>query len=472
MTAGTWTTPGATHTTGQTVGQPGRSTRRWASLPAFLQAPAGLRLAALAGADIEVLAQHPEDATKWNRLGSQIVLQGVLAGLGGMLAAHLAFGVHSPAGLAAAGLLTGLLVANADALLVAIGGGWGSLPIRLTLASLLGLLLSYPYLMLAFYFGIQAQIPGIVQDAKTALYQAVQHNADYQQIPTLKAEIDTLTTTATQQGGVDTSTDPTVKGAHTEVDRLQSAYNQANATYLTEIDGTGGTGKIGDGPAAAPKKAARDQIGNQLDTAKQTLTNAQAAATTRLRTNATTNATTANTALPTKQTHLSQLTAHRDTDLANGLTAASRTRGLDIQLTALDRLTKTNTWVLLAHWLFALTLVAIDLLPVLGKLLMTRNPTNYDTTVTAKHKRTQATATTSLTDTQITLDATTEATRIRAQIPIDTATTNRDTAHRLDQQRADTELTTHKTILDEQHRLYTNHLLTDIRTNPTKYTQP
>ncbi|WP_374947400.1 DUF4407 domain-containing protein [Agreia sp.] len=247
---------------------------------------------------------------------------------------------------------------------------------RVLLAAILGAVISTPVTLQIFAPEISAQILVMEAEARTAF--ADQLATD----PVLATEGDVRATIASNQAIIDTSDavdpldDPTYAAAKAAEDAALADLNAKTAAWQAEANGTGGSGQVGAGAVTDIARQAVDAAQVIYDQAQQASAAALTSAQTALGSQLAESKTTAEASLIKAQTELATIEQRKADFQAQNDAAVSSSDGISNRLTALDRLSTESRSAGLAHVMVFLLFFAIELLPVIIKLL--RNLGNKD----------------------------------------------------------------------------------------------
>jgi hypothetical protein len=289
-----------------------------------------------AGTNKHILSHCPSDSTKYVGIGATVFFTGIFASLAGGYALFTVFDNYWIA--AAFGILWGLMIFNLDRFIVSSmrkNGDdqqeWLSALPRLVLAVIISIVIAKPLELKIFEKEIESEIALMIQQDLAVKEQTVQLRfADAQQkrvneIAVLKKEIADKAITR---------------------DKLRKIAQE-------EADGTGGTQQRSAGPIYRIKKADADRVESELQllsSENQSLIDDKLAA-------------------------LKKLDQEAATALAG--IQASQLTGLASRLEALDRLTKSSSAILAAHWFIMLLFLAVETAPVFVKLISQRGPYDF-----------------------------------------------------------------------------------------------
>jgi hypothetical protein len=240
---------------------------------------------------------------------------------------------------------------------------------RVLLAAILGAVISTPVTLQIFAPEISAQI--LVMEAESRTAFAEQLASD----PVLATEDDVRATIASSQAIIDTSDavdpldDPTYAAAKAAEDAALADLNAKTADWQAEANGTGGSGQVGAGAVTDIAKQAVDAAQVIYDQAQEATAAALTSAQTALGSQLAESKTTAEAALTKAQAELATIEQRKADFQAQNDAAVSSSDGISNRLTALDRLSAESPSAGLAHVMVFLLFFAIELLPVIIKLL-------------------------------------------------------------------------------------------------------
>jgi hypothetical protein len=240
---------------------------------------------------------------------------------------------------------------------------------RVLLAAILGTVISTPVTLQIFAPEISAQILVMEAEARTAF--ADQLAGD----PVLATEDDVRATIASSQAVIDTSDavdpldDPTYAAAKAAEDAALADLNAKTAAWQAEANGTGGSGQVGAGAVTDIARQAVDAAQVIYDQAQEATAAALTSAQTALGSQLAESKTTAEAALTKAQAELAVIEQRKADFQAQNDAAVSSSDGISNRLTALDRLSAESPSAGLAHIMVFLLFFAIELLPVIIKLL-------------------------------------------------------------------------------------------------------
>ena len=359
-------------------------------------------MAWLGGGDRELLAQVPQERTRFTQMAGVLLTTAGIAVLSMTFALH--DGVKVPLAVAIVlGLLWGVVILNLDRFLVLSMGFtrdrarllWLSLP-RFALAALLAFVISTPLVLRVFASDINDQLAIMHQDQSRQLAALENGSGEQQEADSLQQQI-----TADQQilGGQLPGhvTSPPLQNAQAQVSQLQpkaqnaqQAESRARMAWQCELYGRGGgcagaSSLAGNGPLAQAKYAeyvqARDTYdalasqlgaaGNAVSAAEKTISQQQGAALARYPAQARKN-------LPGLQTQYAAVEARIAGIKHSDQAATSNNTGLLAQLSALSAASSQDLGLQLARLTVLALFFIIEILPVSVKFLLNMGePTAY-----------------------------------------------------------------------------------------------
>jgi PAS domain-containing protein len=359
----------------------------------------GDRLAALAGARLDVLQVAPGARAKYVALGGVLLSTGGLAAISAAFAVHMALGAPWAVAMLL-GLGWGVVIVNLDRMLL-VGMAHDASVLRtaamavprVALAVLLGTVISTPLTLQVFSKEIDATIVTLQAEAADTFTAKLDADARYAQIPALRQKIGDEQAVLAGGGATDPNIDPRVTAAAADRDLKRQAYDAAQATYADlqakaqcELDGSCGSGQAGPGDAyvraaaaASAQAAVRDGAKGELDAAEAALVGARTAAGSDAASNGARSVSMAEADLATDQALLTRLTDARTAEQATFQTQNSHADGLLARLEAMDRLAADRPVAGTAHLMLFLLFLSVELLPVLMKTLLNfGEPTAYE----------------------------------------------------------------------------------------------
>ncbi|MGD8195277.1 DUF4407 domain-containing protein [Herbiconiux sp. P18] len=347
--------------------------------------PVSNGMAWLGGARLDVLQDAPGDRARFVAMGGVILSTAFLSAVSAAFALKMALG--APIAVAVlVGVFWGAIILNLDRLLI-IGmakqkGVWRNIALalpRVALALIIGTVISTPLTLQIFSAEINSEIQVMQAEDKAAFEERMAADPRFAAIPTLEASIAANQAIVDKGLQTDLSSDPNYAAAVAATAAAQQAYDAAQAAYLAEIDGSGGTGVRGDGPVTASKQAALDAAQARLDAAKAAEQAAETAASSNLASSAQSRLDAAKAQLESDKATLATAQSQRDQEQAAYSSAVDNSAGLLSRLSALFRLGEANALLNVAHIMIAALFVCIELLPVIVKVLANLGgPTAYD----------------------------------------------------------------------------------------------
>ncbi|MGY1829010.1 DUF4407 domain-containing protein [Geodermatophilus sp. SYSU D01180] len=340
--------------------------------------------AALGGTRLDLLARDPGSRTRQVTMGGVVASTGLLAAIS--MAFALNFAVHAPWPVAVPlGVLWGLIIVNLDRLLIA-GMRHGTsgprtlllaVP-RVLLAVILGLVIATPLTLQIFRSEVDTEITEIHLEQAAATREQLDNDPRFAELDDLEQRIEANEQIVATAGRADPALAPVyadVQAKQAAYDREEELYRQLQAEAIAEGDGRGGTRTPGHGEqweekvaAAAEQRQKADQALAALTAAQQAAADAEAAAVIQ-----------AQSAIARDRPLFDQLTADRNALQALHDAENSDNTGLLIRLEALSRITADNSTLGLARLALDLLFIAIELLPVLNKVLLNLGkPSAYD----------------------------------------------------------------------------------------------
>ncbi|KAF0845288.1 DUF4407 domain-containing protein [Nocardia caishijiensis] len=340
-------------------------------------------LLSLVGIREDILRQAPSDRARYLSMGAILLATACVAAVAATFAVRMALRAPLPLALLV-GIGWGVLILTLDRMMV-IGmnrqkGRWRTALMvapRIVLAVLLGAVVSTPIVLQIFDREIQAQIKVEQSKNETDYQRDLATDPAYQTIPDLETKVAELSAIA--------SRDPAVIDRNPAVRQAQDAYDAASATLdeaakaeTCERAGwncENSTGVEGIGEAARAAMDARQRAQEVVDQKKVILDKAKADA----KAAEDINAVAAQAELQRIQPELDRLRAARDAKTIDYRAKSENSDGLAARLDALDALSAASPSINRMRWVLWATFLAIELLPVLFKLLqMSGAPTLYE----------------------------------------------------------------------------------------------
>ncbi|MBF4573197.1 DUF4407 domain-containing protein [Herbiconiux sp. VKM Ac-1786] len=339
----------------------------------------------LGGARLDVLQDAPGDRARFVAMGGVILSTAFLSAVSAAFALVMAVGAPIVVAVIV-GIFWGLIILNLDRLLI-IGmakqkGVWRNLALampRVALALIIGTVISTPLTLQIFQAEINSEIQVMQAEDKSAFEERMANDPRFAAIPSLQESIAANQAIVDKGLQTDLSSDPNYAAAVAATAAAQAAYDQAQAAYLAEIDGSGGTGVRGDGPVTASKQAALDAAEARLQAAQDAQAAAETAASSNLEASAQSRLDAATSQLAADKATLATAQDQRTAEQAAYDNAVDNSAGLLSRLEALFRLGEANPLLNVAHIMIALLFICIELLPVIVKTLANLGgPTAYD----------------------------------------------------------------------------------------------
>lgn len=346
----------------------------------------------LSSARADVLELSPGDRPKYVGIGGAIVFTGTIAGLAMTYA--LGSAVQAPAPVAVVlGVAWALGIMLLDRWLVASiqRGSWlqniaTAVP-RLALAVLFGVVISTPLVLRIFGPEIEAEITRIHQ-ADVDAFQRRQREGDAgKAIAELTAQRDGLRKIIASGGDAprDLEADPEIIGLRAQLKEAQKARDDAYEKLDCQLYGP--CKPTGPGPLADAARRALDAaegriktINGQIEARKRRLnSNDESSRAQRVAD--------AKAALPGVQTRLDDRLRQQENLRREFEKRQRASNGLLVRIEALDRLAERDDSMRQAHLVLFLLFTAIEILPVLAKLLMLFLPvSNYERILQEKER--------------------------------------------------------------------------------------
>ncbi|MFI5935899.1 DUF4407 domain-containing protein [Actinoplanes sp. NPDC051494] len=342
-------------------------------------------LALVAGARPDVLEAAPGDRIRYAAMGGVIISTAAVAAASAIMAVRMAMGLPIAWALLI-GLVWGVIIFNLDRLLVVqmmrqprkLMSLAAAVP-RVLLALVLGTVISTPVVLEIFRPEIETQLLVLQAEQNEEYLKQISGNPDYARIPGLTEQVAADQAVLDKGAPVNVESDPAVVSARTLYDNAQKDYATAEKAVVCEKEGTCGSGKAGAGIAFDEKVRIRDDRLEIRDEAADRLASAREQATTNLAAAQRTAITAARTRLAANQETLAGLNQRLEAEKRAHAARSGKDDGLLARLEALDRLAADRPTLQLAHLTLFLLFLALELLPVLMKLLQVLGPeTAYD----------------------------------------------------------------------------------------------
>ncbi|KQM81208.1 DUF4407 domain-containing protein [Agromyces sp. Leaf222] len=345
----------------------------------------GDRLATFGGARPDALELAPGQRQRYLAMGLVLIATAAVSAAAASFA--LAMALKTPTWVAVVvGICWGLVILAIDRMLVvgmprqprAPANLLLAIP-RVALALVIGVVVATPLTLQVFEREIAAETEVMVLEAKQAFEEELAADPRYDEIPALTESVAAQRALIADGGRAELAADADYVAAQAATAAAQAAYDEANRVWLSELDGTEGTGIVGDGPITQSKKLDRDGKLAALDAAKAAEAEAKAQAEARIEAGSVEAVAQAEQTLAADSAELERLTAARDLEAARYDAAADQSTGMLARLDALWRIGERNGMLGFAHLMIALLFVCIELMPVLTKTLQNlMAPTAYD----------------------------------------------------------------------------------------------
>ncbi len=330
----------------------------------------------LAAADADILDKCPSERHRYQTTGAAVLVTAALGAVSGTFALTTAMDLHL-AWAAVAGLLWGMAVLSIDRMLIAgvtrrptaLANLIAALP-RLGLAMLIGAVISTPLVLRIFETEIKTQLEINHRAAKEEFARDLAEDPRFADIPVLKAQVTELQAVVNGTGGTSIEDDPTVKRLNEEYQRLNRDYEAADKAVVCEKEGKCGSGRVGAGPAYQEKVERRSRLATERQQKQADLETARNEA----ERNRADERKSADEDLEATRGELSRLEQiRRDTE--NDFSARlGDDDGLLAQIEALDDLRQRDATLGTAYLALILLITALEMLPVLAKLLVFLGP--------------------------------------------------------------------------------------------------
>jgi hypothetical protein len=343
-------------------------------------------LLTVAGANRAVLREAPKERGKQVAMGAVLLSTAGLATVSASYALNLALNLWVPVALVG-GAVWGLIILNLDRWLVVssprlkskIGTLFMALP-RVVLAVLIGAVVSTPLTLAVFSAEIGAEVRVMAAEDEDDFTQQLKEDSRYVELPELRKQIAGLE--ADLADGVtpaDVAEDPKVVDLQRRLDDVAAQYNDAENAYNQEIDGSGGSGVRGFGPATDARRAARDRLAGERDALSRDLANLEAQVLGQLKAEEVQTTIDQQAELDRLKTLVADTDQRRKNEIAAHDEAVGNGDGILARLTALERIQDDNPTLATAHWLLFAFMTALECLPILFKTMLALAPPSlYD----------------------------------------------------------------------------------------------
>ena len=340
------------------------------------------------GAQPDILKSCPTEESTYVGLGGTVISTALLGGISMTFALSIAFGVNWTVTLGA-GLLWGVIIFNLDRWLVSSTRRMrtfrlqflSALP-RIALAVLFGIVISEPLILKIFEPEIERQM---VEDVNAAQDEAAEKRTSGSKATELKGNDAKISKLEQVEASETAGVAPLLSerdALEKEITEAEDALRTAQLEVTKEVEGLSATGKSGCGGACLVKTQDRDQkaqavqdvkgrnepkigaLTSQIDALRRDGNEAEQAATAARRAEITKLRATSDRLNAQIEEEYDAVIAEKDT-------------GLLAQISALGNLGDKDPTISHVHLALMLLFVAIDVLPVFGKLMSTIGPKNF-----------------------------------------------------------------------------------------------
>jgi len=339
------------------------------------------QLLTVAGANREVLREAPKERGKQVAMGAVLASTAGLAMVSASYALHLALHLWVPAAIVG-GAVWGLIILNLDRWLVVssprlkskIGTLLMALP-RVVLAVLIGAVVSTPLTLAVFSAEIGTEVRVMAAEEEDAFTEQLEVDSRYAALPEQRNQIALLK--ADLADGVtaaDVAEDPKVKDLQGRLDEVTARYNEAENAYNQEIDGSGGSGVPGFGPATEARREARDGLAAERESLTRDLAQLEAQVLEQLQAEEVQTTIDQQAELGRLEKLVADTDKRRTAEIAAHDEAVGNSDGILARLTALERIQDDNPTLATAHWLLFAFMTALECLPILFKTMLALAP--------------------------------------------------------------------------------------------------
>ncbi|WP_336031176.1 DUF4407 domain-containing protein [Geodermatophilus sp. FMUSA9-8] len=338
-------------------------------------------LLTVAGANREVLREAPKERGKQVAMGAVLLSTAGLAVVSASYALHIALDLWVPVAVAG-GLVWGLVILNLDRWLVVssprLKRWWSTLAMalpRVVLAVLIGAVVSTPLTLAVFSAEIATEVEVMAAEAEDEFNQRMQADSRTVDLRDKQARIAELE--ADLADGVtqdDVNEAPAVVDMQRRLDEVTARYEAAEAAYNAEIDGTGGTGDQGFGPATDARRADRDRLRAERDALAAELDALKAQTFEQLQSEEAQKTVDQQNELAGLRADVTSLQRRLAAEAAAHEAAVDDSDGILARLTAMSRLEEGNPTLATAHRLLFWFMTAIECLPILFKTMLALAP--------------------------------------------------------------------------------------------------
>ena len=345
----------------------------------------GRWLARVGGAQDNLLDRAPGDRIKFSTLGGVLIGTAALAGISAAFALQTTVKVGIVAAVAV-GLLWALLILTLDRQLVVTmtrqnglaKNLLSSIP-RLILAVLLGAVISMPLVLRIFQPEIDTELGRQRDAAVKAITEEVRANPRFSQVDALRTRVADAT---------NVEKNPEIARIQQQLATERQRSAELNEEIGCEVSATAGCQQrtLGKGPRY-------EENTRQFGISQTTIRNLEAELEKARRTFAErtqADLQNPNTALGRDNAELNAVVAERDALVADRTAAAEQNTGLSARLQALSDLGARFPMVAWAHWTLFALFAAIEILPVLAKLLSLSGPPTLYERLAARREETTA----------------------------------------------------------------------------------
>jgi hypothetical protein len=340
----------------------------------------------LSGANKQILDGSPTDHAKYVGIGTLILIPGIMGAVSMMFALTTVLNFEVLVALPFA-VAWGLAIICMDRVFVVTlqrKRSWLAIP-RIVLALLLGLVISTPFILQIFRPEIEQQIVKIQNQQATAFIGSNASNSVAAQITKDKATIATLQQDISSGGGgPDFSTDATIKSLNAQLGADQGNETKWYDQWQCQLYGTsqgpgGGKCKKGNGVLAQHSESEYNYYLGQVAKDQAAITARESVLKNSFQSTQTKTVQQEEQQLTAAQAQLQTDQTLQANETANFLGRNKEDTGLLIRLKALDEVTAGNPTLEEARWLLFALFVAIDLMPVMVKVLMNwAAPSSYE----------------------------------------------------------------------------------------------
>ncbi len=338
-------------------------------------------LLTVAGANRDVLREAPKERGKQVAMGAVLVCTAGLAAVSASYALHLALHLWVPVAVLG-GLVWGLIILNLDRWLVVstprLKGTAGTLAMalpRVVLAVLIGAVVSTPLTLAVFSAEIATEVRIMAAEAEDEFNQRMQDDSRTVEMEAGQARIAALE--ADLADGVtpaDVDADSAVVALQEQLAETRERFETAEQEYQQELDGRGGSGVAGNGPATEAKKLVRDRLELEVATLTEQLDALKIEVQARLEEEEVQKTLDQRNELDDVRADVAALQQRLDAEAAAHEAAVDDGDGILARLTAMERIQDDKPTLATAHWLLFAFLTALECLPILFKTMLALGP--------------------------------------------------------------------------------------------------